>query len=77
MSWIHKPPDALWVEIEMDLCGRSELVNLLDDKISVSSEFNIFSLIFATLHVSRPWTVLLCFCSPCAPCDPVSPQSDC
>ncbi len=42
MSWIHKPPDASWVEIEMDLCGTSELVNLLDDKISVSSELKEF-----------------------------------
>lgn len=49
MGWSPKPPDASWVETEMDLCGTSELVNLLDEKIPVPSELKNLPLLFSSL----------------------------
>lgn len=44
MGWIHKLPDSFWVEIEMELCRTSELVNFLDGKSSIPFELkNFFS----------------------------------
>ncbi len=64
--------DMHWCERSFDLCCSyfSSFEAYMHLSCPVEKKTDIVML-------SRPWTVLLCFCSPCAPCDPVSPQSDC
>lgn len=53
LDWIHKPEDALWVDVEQQYCNPVSLINLLDQKTQIPDKVKENPLI---IRVVKRWS---------------------